>query len=58
MNTLQNVQKMLDYLADFTEQMSRREAEFIEDMIDSFERGDKSITERQYQWLIDINDSF
>lgn len=54
---LQHSHAMLDRLEDCTHQMTAKEVEFIEDISDQLDRED-TITEPQYQWLVDIADKY
>ena len=57
LKVLKEVVEILDRLEDCLNEMSDKEAEFIESMVSQFST-DQCITFKQHQYLLDINDRY
>lgn len=57
LKVIQKATEMLEYLEDYLEMMSSREAEFVESLRSQIEE-DGELSQKQYNWLINIHDNY
>lgn len=55
---LEEAGHLLEYLESFLEEMTPKERDFVEDMIEELDRPEPSLTFKQYNWICDLADKY